>query len=83
MEKGKKSQYFEFEKFEDYTSKNGRIDTTKPIYKKLFTPKELTPVVYESGKKGHSLIVVPTVNDVFEVKGSVDAIVSKIEMEME
>lgn len=71
-------------KFEERTGERKDQKTNKrvPTYKPVFIPKGTFPVITE-GKKGHSILMVPGVNYYTEVKGSPDAIQTKIDLENE
>ncbi|MDR4969081.1 MAG: hypothetical protein RG740_05635 [Acholeplasmataceae bacterium] len=85
MPKQANTAYIKFEQFDKYEMdpKQNRPNVKKPFYLDLNIPKDIKPVVIQSTKKGHSLLLIPGINDVFEVKGSTEAIITKIEMEID
>ena len=75
--------YIKFEYFirNEYDIKTGKTDT--PVYTELYVPSTTPIIVEKSGKKGHTIISPVGHNQSYEVKGNPDAIMTKIEMELE
>ena len=76
------NSFIKFEEFErfNYNKQTKREDI--PVYNDLFIAKGLK-VIVASARKGHSIITIPGDNIRHEVKGSPDAIVTKLDFENE
>jgi hypothetical protein len=75
-----KSNYVELEEVmnRDRDNKTGKYNYT---YKPLMIPKGMFPVLSPGRNKSHTLLMIPGINYFAEVKGSIEAIQTKIDME--
>jgi len=75
------SNYINFEERtkEEQSPKTKRME---PVYKPFLLPKGTFPVLTD-GRKGHTVMLIPGINYYPEVKGSPDAVQTKIDLENE
>jgi hypothetical protein len=75
-----KSNYIELEEVmnRDRDSRTGKYVYK---YKPLMIPKGMFPVLSNGANKSHTLLMIPGINYFAEVKGSIEAIQTKIDME--